>query len=307
MRYYYSILLRMLCVLFVVSGVTLSAADTLPIEQRGYVKNDLLVSVDWTKEHLNNGDILVLDARAKKDYGVRHIRGAISAPWKMFADMKAPMGKGFTMLLSPKKLTNLFQKIGITDKKTIVVYANPDAWGEDGRIAWMLKMAGLTNVKMLDGGWPAWKEAKGSTSRVETKSTSSDIVITKMNEEMLATTEWIVENRKNIIMLDTRATDEWEGATKYGEKRGGHIKDAIHMEWSTLFNEDKTVKTQAQIEEIMKKAGIEKSDTIVSYCTAGIRSAYMTLALRMAGYTNAKNYAASLYEWAAKSELPMEK
>lgn len=307
MQHSYSILLRMICALFIVYTTTLNAEETVSIDARGYAQNDLLVSVQWTKKNLESDKILLLDARGDKAYGVKHIRGAISSPWQMFSNMKAAKGEGFTTLLSPDQLTKKFQELGITNEKTIVVYANPEAWGEDGRIAWMLKMAGVNDVKILDGGFPAWKDAKGKTSRVETTPTPSKIVITKLNEDMLATTEWIVENRKNIVVVDSRTQKEWNGATSYGESRGGHITDSVHLEWSSFFNEDKTIKTQSQIESIMDKAGVKKSDIIVPYCTAGIRSAHMTLILRMAGYKNAKNYAASLYEWAARRNLPMEK
>lgn len=306
MRYLYGILLVVFCALIAVWGTSYNSVESTLLSERAYVKNDLLVSVDWTKEHLSNSNILLLDARSKEDYDKGHIKGAISAPWKEFSDMEAPQGEGFTRLLAPSKLSQKFQKIGISDKKTILVYANPNGWGEDGRIVWMLRRAGLFNTKIIDGGWPAWERAKGLTSKKEEHISPSNIVISKMNNDMLATTEWIVSNRKNIVVIDTRSLIEWYGATNYGEARGGHIKDAIHLEWSDFFNVDNTIKTQKQIEEIMKRENISKDDTIVLYCTAGIRSAHMTLILRMAGYKNAKNYAASMYEWAAKKELPME-
>jgi len=168
-------------------------------------------------------------------------------------------------------------------------------------------MAGVTNTKMLDGGLPAWQDANGTMTTEITTPTVSEIVISEMNDDMLAKTDWIVENRDDLILIDTRSTIEWFGATSFGESRGGHITDALHIQWSDLFNPDDTIKTQAQIEERMDEAGVSKDDQIVLYCTAGIRSAHMTLVLKMAGYTKAKNYAASIYEWSAKSDLPMEK
>lgn len=306
MRYFSIAIVRMCCALFI--GLAAPAyAGILPIESRGYVHNDLLVSVEWLKEHLENEDVLVLDARGEKAYGKGHIQGAIATSWQAFSKMKAPKGQGFATLLEPVQLSEKFQELGISDKKTIVVYADPDGWGEDGRIVWMLRMAKLDNTKILDGGWPAWQKAKGKITKAKTTPIPSNFVMPAMDTDMLATTEWIVKNRQKIIALDTRTKREWDGARSYGEPRGGHIKDAIHVEWSKFFNEDKTIKTQSQIESIMKKAGIKKEDTIALYCTSGIRSAHMALMLRMAGYANAKNYAASIYEWGARSQLPMEK
>lgn len=39
------------------------------------------------------------------------------------------------------------------------------------------------------------------------------------------------------------------------------------------------------------------------YDTAGVRSAYLVLVLRMAGFENARNYDSSFHEWAGTPEL----
>lgn len=306
MRKLYSLVL-VVGAIFIAWMTINSSEATAPIKERNYINNNLLVSVDWLKENLTKENILILDARGDEPYKQGHIEGAISTSWQSFSNMKAAKGEGFTTLLKPEELSKKFQELGISKKKTIIVYANPNAWGEDGRIVWMLRMAGLTNTKILDGGWPAWEKSKGKISKIKTIPTQSNILITQMNNNMLAKTEEIVSNSKEMMIIDSRSSLEWYGATSYGESRGGHIKDALHIEWSNFLNQDGTIKNQAEIEAIMKKEGLTKDDVIVLYCTAGIRSAHMTLILQMAGYKNAKNYAASIYEWSARSKLPMEK
>jgi len=306
MRYLYGFLILVIGAFAIIWVNTTNSKGGLSIEDRSYTKNDLLVSVDWLKKHLNDENLLVIDARGDEAYSKGHIKGAILATWQAFSKMDAPKGKGFTTLLDSENLSKKFQEFGIDNKKTIVVYSNPDGWGEDGRIVWMLRMAGLSNTKMLDGGWPLWEKSKGEINKNKESAKASDFVISKMDKDMLITTEEIVANRGDLKIIDTRSSAEWLGATLYGESRGGHIKDALHIEWSDLFNGDETVKSQQQIETLMKENGISKDDKIVCYCTAGIRSAYMTLILRMAGYSNAKNYAASIYEWSARPNLPMD-
>lgn len=64
------------------------------------------------------------------------------------------MGNAFTRKRTSKKLSSL----GIDKNKTIVAYAeNKSGWGEDGRIIWMLRMVGIGNSKMLNGGFDYWK------------------------------------------------------------------------------------------------------------------------------------------------------
>ena len=41
----------------------------------------------------------------------------------------------------------------------------------------------------------------------------------------------------------------------------------------------------------------------MTYCTGGIRSAFMQLMLEMQGYGNVKNYDGLFYNWAAVNEV----
>ena len=54
---------------------------------------------------------------------------------------------------------------------------------------------------------------------------------------------------------------------------------------------------------MFEEAGIAKTDKIVTYCTAGIRSAYMQLILEMCGFENSMNYDESYYRWSASQEV----
>ena len=272
-----------------------------------YAKDDLLVSADWLKDNLNK--VVILDARAKEAYAKKHVANAINVAWPQFTDMenKKSGDKGFGILLEKTKLADAIGKLGIDGSKTVVVYgAPPTGWGEAGRIAWTLKSAGLSNVKILNGGWTAW-ESKGYAADTNVPAvTAAKFAISSIDSSINATTEYISTNLSKLKIIDARETDEYAGAVKYGEARGGHLPGAINITWTQLYNADGTVKSQSDIEAVMTKNGITKTDEIVTYCTKGIRSADMALILKMAGY-NAKNYDASYYEWAGDSSLKVEK
>ena len=51
----------------------------------------------------------------------------------------------------------------------------------------------------------------------------------------------------------------------------------------------------------------KKDDEIVTYCTAGIRSAHMQIVLDMLGYKDAKNYDQSFNAWAGNEDLEVVK
>lgn len=280
---------------------------TSTTETSTYTNNDLLVTTDWVKDNFDK--VVILDARDAKAYAANHITNAINVTWQQFTDMlnKKPGDKGWGTLLESSKLADAIGKLGIDGTKTIVVYgAPPTGWAEDGRIAWTLKSAGIKNVKILNGGWKAW-DTKGYSKDTKVPTvTAATFKISAIDATLNVTTDYINNNLDKIKIIDTREADEYNGAIKYGEARGGHLPKAINITWTQLYNSDGTVKSQKEIETILSAKGINKTDEIITYCTKGIRSADMALILKMAGY-NAKNYDASYYEWSGNSALTVEK
>ena len=50
----------------------------------------------------------------------------------------------------------------------------------------------------------------------------------------------------------------------------------------------------------LKKAGIPSNKQVVVYCTGGVRSGWLVMLLADLGYKDARNYAGSMWEWAAR-------
>jgi thiosulfate/3-mercaptopyruvate sulfurtransferase len=265
----------------------------------------------------NLSSTIVLDARPAADYAAGHITGAINVMWQTFATVSAgtPGDPNWGVLKPAADIGVLLGNLGIDATKEVVVYANaPDGWGEDGRIVWMLRMAGVTNARMLDGGYKAWLAGGYAISANIPTPTATPFALSSLDGTYTVDKTWIVANmgKTDVKIVDARGADEYAGAIKYGEKRGGHIPGAINLPFNTtLFVNDGGsttgfFKSAEQLDALFIAAGLKKSDTIVSYCTKGIRSAMMTMALRMAGYTKAVNYDASFYEWAGDTSLPVQ-
>lgn len=274
------------------------------------VNTDYVVNAAWLKSHLKDSSLLILDARGKDAHGKGHISGAIAVDWKELANMEGSAAKvGFGELLKPDALSAKLAGLGVDSSKTVIVYADPNAWGEDGRILWTLRLVGVKNSKLLDGGWEAWTKSDGNVAKDEIKPATTTFKVAAFQEDTLATTDWLRDNYKKVVLLDVRHEKEFKGEKEYGEKRSGHIPGSINIEFKEFMDPTKTyaVKTPAEIEQILSSKGIKKSDTIVTICTAGIRSAHTAMVLKSAGYQNVKNYDASIWGWAADASLPMEK
>lgn len=278
-------------------------------DAKAYVDGSYITDAKWLSQNLKNKDILILDARKDKDYAKGHIPGAINVTWQGFSNMEGKPGdKGWGVVLSDNKLSEKLSAIGVDKTKTIVIYTdNKDGWGEDGRFVWMLEMAGIENAKMLNGGFDFWESSKYEVSKEAASPVASSFKIDNLNIENTINTKELNAKLSEVKILDSRSKDEYDGAVNFGEARGGHIPGAINLTFSTLFKEDKTFKSVDEIEAIFKAAGLNKEDEIVTYCTAGIRSAHLALALKMMGYNNVKNYDESFYTWAKDESLKIEK
>jgi len=269
-------------------------------------KATLMVDVQWLKDNLDK--VNVIDARPDTDYNKGHIPGAVNATWQALCNMQGKPGQaGWGVVLPQGELSAKIAALGISGKKPVIIYAQPPGWGEDGCVLWMLKMAGVKDAKMLEGGYAAWQTAGNESSKEAVKPVAATFKIAKMDENLTASTEYIKSNLDQIKIVDSRSEKEYNGATDYGEARGGHLPGAINIPFENMFNKDNTVKSADQLKQLFTEAGLKPDDEIVTYCTAGIRSAYMALVMRAVGFEKARNYDASFYEWAGNKALKVEK
>lgn len=290
-------------------GNTDEAGEVEEVEKVEFVDDSYIVTADWLKENIDREDLLVLDARGEDAHKKGHISGAIPVMWQGFANMEGGPGEAnWGTVLEPKALSEKLSQHGITKDKEIVVYTtSPNGWGEEGRIVWMLKRAGFENAKMLDGGYDYWSSNGYETSKDKVELVAGNVEVTDLDNETNITTEELNSKLNEVVIIDVRDKSEYEGATKYGEARGGHLPGAINITFNEFLNKDGTLKTAEEIQSILDDNGIKKDDEIVTYCTAGIRSAHMQIVLDMMGYENAKNYDASFYAWAGNEDLEVEK
>lgn len=270
-------------------------------EDYTYENNDYFTSISWLEKNIkDNKNLVIIDGRSDKDYNNGHIPGAINVAWQSLAQMNGKAGdKNWGNLISDKEaLSKVLENLGINKQSQVVVYANKGGWGEDGRIVWCLQRSGI-DARMLNGGFDLWEKESKEISKETKNNVVADFKVEEINNNANITTEELKKEIKDVKIIDTREEDEYKGATKFGEARGGHLPGSINIAFNKLYNEDGTIKSNDEIDKIMKENKIEKTDKIVTYCTSGIRSAHMALALKNAGYDNVRNYDSSYYEWAA--------
>lgn len=262
-----------------------------------------LVTPEWLKANLDK--VIVVDARAQSLYKGQqgHIPGSVNAEPSYFANMGGKAGDPkWHTVVDAATMAKKLGALGIDGKKQVIVYGDGGDWGNAAWVVWILRMSGDKNAKMLDGGWTAWRAAGGKTSNTTHANKAVAHPAIKYNPNYSVETDWLKEhlNDPAIRIVDVRSDKEYTGEIRpFGERRPGHIPGAIHFPMDKVLTKDFKVLPDAELQASIASVFPDKEQVIILYDTAGVRSAFMTMAFRLAGYTNARNYDPSYHVWCA--------
>lgn len=251
-----------------------------------------------------------LDARQFPLPRYRRIRGAHPVRWQDFARDTDPY-RG--QLRPVEDLQASLQQLGIDGDRPVVVMGDPQGgWGEEGRIVWMLRSLGHEAAVFVDGGMRGLEQvglpvspqpATPGVRRGNFQPRPTDAY--RMRLEQL---QQRLGDRA-LTILDSREPREYQGATPYGESRGGCVPGAIALYYRQLLREDGFLKPEAEIRQILADKGVQ-GEEVVAYCTGGVRSAWLVAVLQSLDaprFRGVYNYPGSMWEWSSRpaSDCPL--
>ncbi len=261
-----------------------------------------LVEGSWLQEHLDDANIRVVDTDVAAAYNRAHIRGSVY-PLDNF--LKNPEDRRFIM--TPDQFAAEMQRMGIGDDTMVVAY---DAAGTTaGRMWWALNYYGHSNVKVLNGGWNQWLLEGRPITMEATKVSASKPFTPKVNPDMYASAEHIMERleQPGFVVLDVRSDGEWDGSNTRGNKRQGHMPGAVHLEWTHNLSDDpsKRWKSADELKAMFEAAGVTPDKEVVTVCQGGIRAAQAYFTLNLLGYDKVRNYDGSFSDWGNRDDTPI--
>ncbi len=277
------------------------------------VNSGSLVDVNWLKEHLDAPDVVAVDASwhlpaeqrdPKAEYLEQHIPGAVFFDIEDISDTSSDLPH---MLPDNAKFASKVRKLGIGDGMRIVVYDTVGMFSA-ARVWWMFRVMGARDVMLLDGGMPKWLDAGHPTEAGSAKRQERHFTV-RRNMALVRDADDILEITKSADtqIVDARAAARFRGDAPEPRAglRAGHIPGARNVPFMTLLNDDRTLRSRAELATIFKDAGVSMNSPIVTSCGSGVTAAVLSFALEELGHRNVSIYDGSWTEWGSREDLPI--
>ncbi|TMJ03288.1 MAG: sulfurtransferase [Alphaproteobacteria bacterium] len=273
-----------------------------------------LVPVGWLKQHLNDPQVLVLDIRSAIDgggaeaYQNGHIPGAIHSDYDK-AGWRVTRGGVPFMLPTLAELEKLIGELGIDEDSHVVVVpagVHYTDFGSAARTYWTLKVAGVSKVSILDGGYAAWAAAHNATETGASKP-SPKIFSATPNKALLAERADVqmIEQSGGATLIDARPASFFSGKQKAPAVQAyGHIPGAVNVDSATFYDDKANrLKPQAELASI---AATLPAGPAVTYCNTGHWAATDWFVLsELLGRKDVRLYYGSMIEWASDASRPL--
>ena len=223
-----------------------------------------------------------------KDYRDAHILGAVHAQIRdVFAGPPSPQS-GNLPLPSIDALERQLIAWGVDDDTEIMTYGPSMALAARGW--WVLRWAGLKNVKVLDGGIKAWVHQGGPVAQGETRrepsteATRLNLLAGSMPQILVADVEAL---DPDTLLIDARDENSF---------LAGSIPRARNLPAAEQWTPAGNLRTSGEVEELYSAVGVRDGGDVVVYCGGGVLSALEVLTLRALGH-NPQLYVGSWSEW----------
>lgn len=277
--------------------------ESVPEAEKTFT-GDMIITADEAAAKVGDDGVIFIDCTGENG---KTVKGAVSVSWQDIATCTEEYGEAgddnWGKIPEPAELAAILGRFGLDKDKEIIALGHTlKGWGEDARIAWELRAAGYPNVKIVDGGIDAVLAA-GAEKDSPSEPVACEVSIDSLDMTHVAETKELEADFESFKFADVRTPEEYNGATKYGEKKGGHIKGAVNVPYLDFFKSDGTLKSNDEITAMFEGAGFSKEDNVVAYCTGGIRSAYAQMILEMCGFEHSYNYDQSYWNWCVNGEV----
>jgi len=272
----------------------------------------LFATADWLNTHLGDPKVKVVDASwylpaqkrdAKAEYLAGHIPGAVFFDIDAIADRTTDLPH---MLPTVAAFAAAAGALGLSETDTIVVYDGMGLFSAP-RVWWTLKTFGAKDIRVFEGGLPAWLKAGFATEAGPAKPKPAKF---RANFSPAQVRDYLGVREalaRGVTVVDARSAPRFRGEEP--EPRpglpSGHMPGAKNLHYAALMDSDGRLVAPEKIRQLFKDATVDLSGPVITTCGSGITAAILSLALAQIGKSDVAVYDGSWTEWAARAGAPI--
>jgi thiosulfate/3-mercaptopyruvate sulfurtransferase len=245
----------------------------------------------------------LLGPPTRPDYDAGHVPGAHFVD--LDRDLAGPPGgeHGRHPLPSTGDFETAMRRLGVRAGRPVVCYDLADGTSA-ARAWWLLRYYGHADVRVLDGGYAAWRAGGGEVTTSVPAEGGGDFTASPGHAALLDA-EAAAELAERGVLLDARSGERYRGENEPIDPVPGRIPGAVSA--PTLENVDATghFLPAERLRSHFESIGITGSVAVGAYCGSGVNAAHEVLALEVAGLPGAALYADSWSGWITDPRRPV--
>ncbi|MGO3327516.1 sulfurtransferase [Gordonia sp. (in: high G+C Gram-positive bacteria)] len=265
--------------------------------------NTLITVDDLAEAMLSSRPPAVLDVRwqlgrddGPEQYRQGHLPGAVYVD--LDTELAAPVDstRGRHPLPDVGDLQAAARRWGVDALAPVVVYDDNGGMSA-ARAWWLLRWGGVADVRILDGGVGAWRDAGMRLSKGDATPRVGTVVLTG---GALPTVDIDEVDGTDALLLDARAGERFHGEVEPVDPRPGHIPGAVNAPTSDNLV-DGRFRPADELRSRFTELGVDDAREVIVYCGSGVTAAHEIAALEHAGFT-ATLYPGSYSQWSSDPE-----
>jgi thiosulfate/3-mercaptopyruvate sulfurtransferase len=254
--------------------------------------------------------VTILDVRWRLDdpdgraaYLDGHLPGAVYVSLDDDLSDHTITGRGRHPLPSGRSVEASARRWGIRQGVPIVVY---DDWNRAGsaRAWWVLKAAGLTDVRILDGGLSGWRSAGGALATGTVTPPPGDATVLHDDLYAGAMPTLTAQQVGDFTLLDARSPERFRGDIEPVDRVAGHIPGARNLPSGAVLGGDGTFLADGALSDLLSDRGIDDDGRLGAYCGSGVTASITVAALAALGL-RAALFPGSWSEWSSDQARPV--
>jgi thiosulfate/3-mercaptopyruvate sulfurtransferase len=270
---------------------------------------NLIVSIEWLHQNLNDKDLIVLDASLqstaegkRSEHHLKTIPGARYFDLEgAFSDKNSPFSN---TLPTEEQFETESRKLGINKTSKIIVFDNIGIYSSP-RVWWMFKIMGHYNISVLNGGLPEWINKGFPTDNRKTENYKLGNIKATIQKQFVKSYKDVLDNlrTKSFNIIDARSEGRFKGVDKEPRKhlKSGHIPDSINIPYGKVLDNGK-FKTELELKKIFDKKCTGEKDLVFS-CGSGLTACIVMMASEIIHKKSKNIYDGSWSEWAELQNL----